>query len=368
MNRALPLSLWMAFFLLLLAPLSSSAMSVSEVPMPPDDGWVVDATGVLSAKTIAAVDKVADTVYEAGAGELAVAVISSTGGVNHRAFATDLFNLWGIGDAAKDNGVLIFVAVNDRKAEIILGDGIDRPSKVKASERVMQNNIIAAFKRSDANGAVRSGAEGCAREIFGLAVPSARGTSSSAGKASMSSSNQSTSSGSDPTSLMGALAGLLGLGGAGVGGGLWLKRRRRRKPRICGCGATMTRLSETDDDAHLSRLERAEESLGSVDYDVWLCPACKETLKLEYGAFFTKYKSCPGCGGRTSWETSVVLEHATEHSEGEERRTTQCKHCDYQHSYHHRIPRVVATDTDYGSSSSGFGGGSSSGGGASGSW
>ncbi|MGE5458324.1 MAG: TPM domain-containing protein, partial [Methanococcaceae archaeon] len=38
-------------------------------------------------------------------------------------FALDLFNTWGIGDKEKNNGILILVAVEDRRCRIQLGGG-----------------------------------------------------------------------------------------------------------------------------------------------------------------------------------------------------------------------------------------------------
>lgn len=49
-----------------------------------------------------------------------------TGDATIEAFATNLFNTWGIGHKKENNGVLILVAVKDRKARIELGKGYGR--------------------------------------------------------------------------------------------------------------------------------------------------------------------------------------------------------------------------------------------------
>src|SRR5262245_42161760 len=46
-----------------------------------------------------------------------------TGDQTIESFATNLFNKWGIGDRGRNDGVLILVAVKDRKVRIELGSG-----------------------------------------------------------------------------------------------------------------------------------------------------------------------------------------------------------------------------------------------------
>jgi uncharacterized protein len=41
-------------------------------------------------------------------------------------YATKLFNSWGIGDAKMNNGVLLLIAMNDRKIRIEIGKGFQQ--------------------------------------------------------------------------------------------------------------------------------------------------------------------------------------------------------------------------------------------------
>ena len=52
----------------------------------------------------------------------------------------------------------------------------------------------------------------------------------------------------------------------------------RNSPRRCQrCGTKMNKLDEATDNLYLNAGQDIEEQLGSVDYDVWLCPKCGET-------------------------------------------------------------------------------------------
>lgn len=62
-------------------------------------------------------------------------------------FATALFNSWGIGKKDKNNGVLLLVAVKDRKVRIELGSGYPRSYDSIASN-IIKTDIIPYFKQN----------------------------------------------------------------------------------------------------------------------------------------------------------------------------------------------------------------------------
>ena len=129
----------------------------------------------------------------------------------------------------------------------------------------------------------------------------------------------------------------------------------------------MTRLGETDDDAHLSKGALAEEQVDSVDYDVWQCPSCGHHLTLRYPQWLSPYGSCPQCHNDTKKSTTETIESATTSREGSARVTETCAFCTYTNTYTKTLPRVSESrsSSSGGGSSSSFGGGSSGGGGAS---
>jgi uncharacterized protein len=127
----------------------------------------VDLARVLSADEVAELNRLGDAVHTHDGAEMAIVVVPTIGGGDHRDFATRLFNHWQIGDRARDNGLLIFVAVGDRAAEIILGNGIDSDAEVAKSDRVMQGEMVPRFRSGDQAGAILAGARACAREFFG---------------------------------------------------------------------------------------------------------------------------------------------------------------------------------------------------------
>lgn len=144
-----------------------------DIAPPPRGQWAKDTTGTISPATISGLDAIAASVEATGAGQLGVLVTDTTSGVAPRTFATNVFNAWGVGHSGANDGVLLFVAVKDRKAEIILGDG----SKVTSSQTdaVMRDDVAANFKRGQVDAGLLAAARSLAR-LIGAAGQGGRAT------------------------------------------------------------------------------------------------------------------------------------------------------------------------------------------------
>ena len=85
----------------------------------------------------------------------------------------------------------------------------------------------------------------------------------------------------------------------------------------------MELLSEQDDDPKLSAVQRLEEKIGSVDYDVWICPACLNNDTERYVKAFSGFTDCPKCGARTFKKDSpheITPATTVEQRQGADRR------------------------------------------------
>lgn len=158
------------------------------------------------------------------------------------------------------------------------------------------------------------------------------------------------------------------------------KRIYRNHPRKCkACQGKMNKLNDLAEDEYLSDSMKMEETLRSVDYDVWQCEACQAIEMWFYLNRHSKYDPCPKCktiayhsaGRRT-------ITSATYSSSGQGEETHACKFCGYQSKSTYTIPQLVrstpssSSGSSFGGSSSSsggsWGGGRSGGGGASSSW
>ena len=81
--------------------------------------------------------------------QIVIAIISSTEGENINYLAANWGEKWGIGDAKKDNGILVLLAKDDKKIAIQAGKGTEYLLTDFQSKRIIERIIIPEFKRGD---------------------------------------------------------------------------------------------------------------------------------------------------------------------------------------------------------------------------
>ena len=79
--------------------------------------------------------------------QIVVITIESLKGEYIATLATNWAQTWGIGDAKKDNGVLILVSKNDRKTWISPGYGVEDRLIAAVCAEIIRNNINPEFKK-----------------------------------------------------------------------------------------------------------------------------------------------------------------------------------------------------------------------------
>lgn len=95
----------------------AAPMSIDEVPNPRDrDGWVTDHAGLLEPGQERQLDELLGQVHAETGAEVAVVTVEDTLD-EPKAFATGLFNHWGLGDATANNGVLVLLVLDRRRLE-----------------------------------------------------------------------------------------------------------------------------------------------------------------------------------------------------------------------------------------------------------
>ncbi|REK49676.1 MAG: TPM domain-containing protein, partial [Bacteroidetes bacterium] len=78
--------------------------------------------------------------------QIAVVIMRSTGNYEISEYAVRLYNHWGIGQKDKNNGVLVLVAIEDRKVFINTGYGIEGVLPDALCKRIVENEIVPAFR------------------------------------------------------------------------------------------------------------------------------------------------------------------------------------------------------------------------------
>jgi uncharacterized protein len=131
--RLVPLGALALFFFLLV-----QAVQAEPISQLKPTGYVNDFAHVLDQNTIARVDEVCRQIDEKAHAQIAVVTIRSLDGEDIENYAVDLFHQWGVGNKSTDRGVLILYAIDDRRARIEVGYGL---------EPILPDGKVGSFQR-----------------------------------------------------------------------------------------------------------------------------------------------------------------------------------------------------------------------------
>jgi uncharacterized protein len=117
-------SLWMAVAVCCLgAAWPGHAQAVKDLPRPTD--YVSDNAHVISAATIRKLDYLCGEVDHEAHAQIAVVTVNTTGEEPIQQYAVELEDAWKVGPKATDRGLIILIAVHDRKRWIETGYGLE---------------------------------------------------------------------------------------------------------------------------------------------------------------------------------------------------------------------------------------------------
>jgi uncharacterized protein len=151
--------LWPRALVVLLVTALWAAHALAAANFPPLTGRVVDQAKILSPVTIADLErKLADLEQKSGI-QLVVATVPSLGGDEIEPYANQLFRAWKLGEAKKNNGVLLLIAPNQRRVRIEVGYGLEGTLTDAVSSIIISNAIAPRFKAGDFNGGVTRGVD-----------------------------------------------------------------------------------------------------------------------------------------------------------------------------------------------------------------
>ena len=118
-----------------------------------------DGANVLSPQVRAALEtKLADLENKSSI-QLVVATVPSLQDNDIETFANGLFRAWKLGEAKRNNGVLLLVAPNERKVRIEVGYGMEGVITDALSSVIIQSAIIPKFKTGDFSAGVDRGVD-----------------------------------------------------------------------------------------------------------------------------------------------------------------------------------------------------------------
>lgn len=118
---------------------------------------IIDQANILSASEKRQLETKLRALYQTGMAQMAVVVVPSTDGQDTFDYALQVAERWGLGKKGTDNGILMLVAINDRKMQILTGYGVEGVLPDAALKRIIIEDITPYFKTGDYAGGISAG-------------------------------------------------------------------------------------------------------------------------------------------------------------------------------------------------------------------
>ena len=149
------------------------------VPVPAMSSRVVDLTNTLQASEADDLRQQIDALQADTQAQLAVLIVPTTGEDSIEQFATRVFAEWKLGREAEDDGLLLLVALKDRRMRIEVGTGLEGKITDIQAARIIDQQMTPRFRSGDFAGGIRTAVQSLSLlvggTLYGTAAPQVQG-------------------------------------------------------------------------------------------------------------------------------------------------------------------------------------------------
>ncbi len=136
---------WIAFIFLAV----NTAVLRAQVTFPEYQGWVNDFAEVIPEEAETNIHTLAFEVKQKTGADIAAVSVKNMQGMDVSEYTVRLFKDWGIGEKDKDNGVLLFLAMQERKVRIEVGYGLEGILPDGLCGEILDKYVIPDFRNGD---------------------------------------------------------------------------------------------------------------------------------------------------------------------------------------------------------------------------
>jgi uncharacterized protein len=141
---------------------------VGEAPVPPPPArWVDDGAGFLSPATREALDRKLEAYERATGHQVVVWIGRSIGATPLEDWAVRTFERWKVGRKGIDDGLAVFILVDDRAIDIEVGYGLEDEVPDVVAARIIREVMAPRLRAGDRDGAVTAGVDAILASIEG---------------------------------------------------------------------------------------------------------------------------------------------------------------------------------------------------------
>ena len=142
-----------------------SLTAKAEFQVPPLRGPVMDLAGVMTSQDRDRLGYLIQQFHNGGKGQLQVLTVQSLEGSSIEEASIKVTDQWKLGDAKKDDGVLILVAMQDRKLRIEVGQGLEGVLPDIKAKQIVSDVMTPYFRQGIPSQGIIQGAAEVMRTI-----------------------------------------------------------------------------------------------------------------------------------------------------------------------------------------------------------
>ncbi len=149
----------------------AALVASADVAVPPLTARVTDLTGTLSGGAVNRIEtKLAD--FEAKKGsQIAVLMVPTTQPEDIEQYGIRVAEQWKLGRKGVDDGAILLIAKDDRRARIEVGYGLEGPLPDAVAKRIIEDTVAPHFKAGDYDGGVEAGVDQMISVVNGEPLP-----------------------------------------------------------------------------------------------------------------------------------------------------------------------------------------------------
>lgn len=149
-----------------LIALLPAAQAAHAFEIPPNDGYVTDAAGILTDQEDRELEELLKQYRDQTSNEIAIVTIGTLDGDVIEDAALEIGRTWGVG-SVKDNGILILVVYEDREVRIEVGYGLEGAVPDLVAKGIIETDIVPAFRDGQYAAGIRTSVDSLIKHIGG---------------------------------------------------------------------------------------------------------------------------------------------------------------------------------------------------------
>ncbi|MCB1173450.1 MAG: TPM domain-containing protein [Leptospiraceae bacterium] len=135
--------------------------------VPPLTGSIVDQAGYLNANDLQRIEASLLQYQQSSGNQIAVLVIDSLEGESLEQFSLRTAESWALGQKGLDNGVLLLLAIQDRKLRIEVGYGLEEKLPDARCKQIIDQAMVPRLKQGNYPAAIQAGVDAIINSIGG---------------------------------------------------------------------------------------------------------------------------------------------------------------------------------------------------------